>query len=140
MFIPQVCANAEKIIYADLPLYFYRQHPASVTGSAFSPLKMGQREAYERLIPVLLNKFPELENLIYEKAFLAVMGIFNSMTVCKYKNEAYRRSLLSNAGKYRKKFSVLRAADKKRAFIFSLSLHAPGVYGMILRALYRNRI
>ena len=138
VFIPQVCANAEKVIYSDLPLYFYRQHPASVTRSAFSPLKMDQVEAYERLLPILLNKFPRLENIIYEKAFFAVMGVFNNMQADRYKSETYRRTLLTNAGKYRRKISVTRAENKKRALVFSLALCAPGMYGMLLGLLYRR--
>lgn len=138
VFIPQVCANAEKVVCSDVPLYFYRQHPTSVTRSVFSPLKMDQVEAYERLLPVLLEKFPGLENIIYEKAFFAIMGVFNNMQADRYKSETYRRTLLMNAGKYRKRISIMRAANKKRALIFSLALCVPGIYGMTLGLLYRR--
>lgn len=140
VYIPQVCLNAKKIVMTSESLYYYRQHTASVTCSDFNPRKLNQLNAYERLVPVLEMKFPELKPLIYEKAWFGVMGIFNSLVQsdCSDKKEHIIR-LLAKAREYRGNIKFKDAHGKARFFIFSLALMFPGIYSMLFRRLYRGK-
>ena len=140
VFIPQLCAEAGLLAVTDESLYFYRQHNESVTRSRFTEAKMDQVKAYDLLLPVLLKKYSTLESLIYEKAFFAMMGVYN-LLILDGKDEdfsSYNALLLEKAGEYRKKISPWRAANHSRSFIFCCGLLFPRLYRIALRRMYKR--
>lgn len=139
VYIPQACIRAGKIVMTTESLYYYRQHTASVTRSPFTPRKMEQLKAYDLLVPVLLDKFPEIKNLVYEKAWFAIMGIFNTLARSTCSDNEYYKILLSKARVYRKGVSLKTANNKKRAFIFAAALLMPRVYSFLLNKLYDRK-
>ena len=140
VFIPQLCAEAGVLAVTDESLYFYRQHNESVTRSRFTEAKMDQVKAYDLLLPVLLEKYSALESLIYEKAFFAMMGIYNLLILDGNRDEysLYSTLLLEKAKEYRKKISPWRAANHSRSFIFCCGLLFPRLYRLALKRMYRR--
>ena len=141
VFIPRLCAEADFLAVTDESLYFYRQHNESVTRSCFSAAKMDQVRAYDLLLPVLLEKYPEWKGLIYEKAFFAMMGVYNFLVLDggdgKESGE-YGKILLAKAGEYRKHITPWKAANRSRSLIFCAGLLFPRLYRFALKALYRR--
>ena len=121
-------------------MYFYRQHKESVTRSRFTKAKMDQVKAYELLLPVLLEKYSTLESLIYEKAFFAMMGVYNILILDGNSEEysLYSTTLLEKAKEYRKKISPWRAANHSRSFIFCFGLLFPRLYRLALKRIYKR--
>ena len=140
VFIPQLCAEASLLAVTDESLYFYRQHKESVTRSRFTKAKMDQVKAYELLLPVLLEKYSTLESLIYEKAFFAMMGVYNILILDGNSEEysLYSTTLLEKAKEYRKKISPWRAANHSRSFIFCFGLLFPRLYRLALKRIYKR--
>lgn len=141
VFIPQVCAGAESLAVTDESLYYYRQHNESVTRSRFSPAKMDQVKAYDLLLPTLLQKYSPLSPLIYEKAFFAMMGIYNLLILDGNGEdfEKYGSTLLEKAKLYRKEVLLWKAANHSRSFIFSIGLLLPRLYRFALKLMYISR-
>ncbi len=127
VYIPQVCANARKIVRTEQTLYFYRQHPGSVTCAPFNPWKMNLLKAWNMLLPPLLRYFPDLSEQIYGKAWFDCMGLFHSIlrsgTPCP--EEAV---VLEQARKYRQKTALCRTPSFGKALVFSFALRFPGWY------------
>ena len=140
VFIPQLCAEACLLAVTDESLYFYRQHNESVTRSRFTEAKMDQVKAYDLLLPVLLEKYSTLESLIYEKAFFAMMGVYNLLILDGKDDDFsfYSALLLEKAGEYRKKISPWRAANHSRSFIFCCGLLFPRLYRIALKRMYKR--
>lgn len=139
-YIPMVCLNTEKIAVSDEQLYYYRQHPSSVTCSVFNPRKLNQLNAYERLVPVLEARFPDLKPLIYEKAWFGVMGVFNSLSLSDMfsdKNLLFR--IIGKAKEYWVHTVFTNSRSRLRFIIFSFALKFPRFYTMLFRMLYRFR-
>lgn len=135
-FVPRVCAGAERIVRTDEPLYYYRQHPASVTCSEFNPRKMNQLNAYERLVPFLLSRFPALAPRIYGKAWFGVMGILNSMFRAGVENREWEALLWSRVREYRRGTSPAMSPRRGKAGLFAFALRFPALYKRLLRLFY----
>lgn len=138
-FIPRVCALAERLVRTDEELYFYRQHPQSVTGRAFNPQKMELLPALDELVPFLLFRFPGLAPWIYGKAWFGVMGILCSMYKSGTGTVEQERRLLSRAREYRSRSSRMTAPGKRKAALFDGILRFPLFCKILIRLLFRIR-
>ena len=138
-FIPRVCALARRVVRTDEELYFYRQHPRSVTGRMFNPQKMELLPALDELVPFLLSRFPELAPWIYGKAWFGVMGILCSMYKSGAGTPEQECLLLSRAREFRVRSSRTTSPDKRKAALFDAVLRFPWLCGPLIRFLFRLR-
>ena len=99
---------------------------------------MDQVKAYDLLLPTLLQKYSPLSPLIYEKAFFAMMGIYNLLILDGNEEdfEKYGSILLEKAKLYRKEILLWKAANHSRSFIFSIGLLLPRLYRFALKMMY----
>ena len=137
-FIPTIPLYANRIVLCESPLYFNRQHSQSTVGQKFSPKRMDSIKACDILIPILLAHFPDLESEIYEKAFLFIMGILNTLILDCYFSPEYETLLLSKAKSYRKKIHIKNIFDKKKFIIFSLAFLYYPLYKVLLKLFYHR--
>ena len=133
VLIPQLCMEAGKIVVTDRSLYYYRQHGASVVGRRYSPAKLDQVRAYAMLVPVLLRKFPDLKEAVFEKAFFGVMGVWNSFLASGADDPALSEELRAEARRFRSGFRAMRCSQKKRLAIFDAGLFFPSAYRLMLK-------
>lgn len=135
-FIPRVCAEAGRIVRTGEDLYYYRQHPGSVTCSPFNPWKMNLLKAYNLLLPDLLSRFPDRSARFYGKAWFDMMGLFNSILRSGKEYPEEMRIVLKRAAEYRAKTSLRETPSFWKGVAFALALRLPGLYRRLFRLLH----
>lgn len=122
-FTYKVLANAEKLVFINKPLYFYRQRSTSIMGEKYSLKRLDAVDAcYERLL-FFKDKYPNLYK--NDKITFTNMLILNYQMILKNKSidpdKTGRKKLISYRKALKYKFSEWKSLKFKDKIYITLS-------------------
>lgn len=130
----QLYLDSDKIIYLDDILYGYRSRPSSIIKSADAYREYAAVEAYEMLLKLTAEKYPEYIRLAEAAYMHANLGVLNK---CTKKDSRFIKLCRTNLQKIKYRHNpYISFLNRVRIFVFIL---APSLYirlnGAILQVL-----
>lgn len=92
--------ESELTVFGERALYNYFYRPQSISNMRFSPKRLHATEHLEMVIPQILKKYPQMENLCKIAAFRMYFGIYLSLDG-REENKEYEKTVYDAINEYR---------------------------------------